>query len=100
MTRKPLVSQIRPDGTERRVWVKLISRDAFRQYIEFRGETNMSLAKKAEVSKAIVGHLRGGQRSSCSGKTAGRIERALNAPPGSLFVAEVTNGSQGTSHAA
>lgn len=80
--------------------MKLISRDAFRQYIEFRGETNASLAEKAKVSKAIVGHLRGGQRSSCNAKTAGRLERALNAPPGSLFVAEVTNGSQGSSRAA
>lgn len=80
--------------------MKLISRDAFRQYMEFRGETNASLAKKAEVSKAIVGHLRGGQRSSCSGKTASRLERALNAPPGSLFLAEVTNGSTAASHAA
>lgn len=75
--------------SERRLWVKLISRDALRQYMEFRGETNESLGRKAGLSKAIVGHLRSGHRSTCNGKTAAAIERALNAPPGSLFVAEV-----------
>lgn len=78
--------------SERRLWVKLISRDALRQYMEFRGETNESLGRKAGLSKAIVGHLRSGHRSTCNGKTAAAIERALNAPPGSLFVAEMPNG--------
>ncbi len=79
--------------------MKLISRDALRQYMEFRGETNVSLGAKAGVSKAIVGHLRSGQRTTCTGKTARLIEGALNAPPGSLFVAEVPNGSQGARRA-
>lgn len=79
--------------TERRLWVKLISKDALRQYMEFRGETNVSLGSKAGVSKAIVGHLRSGHRSTCNGKTANAIERALNAPPGSLFLAEVPHAS-------
>lgn len=83
-------------AAEGRLWVRLISRQAFRQYIEFRGETNESLGKKAGVSKAIVGHLRSGQRSTCNGKTAQRIESALNAPPGSLFLAELPNAQSGT----
>lgn len=81
---------------EGRLWVRLISRQAFRQYMEFRGETNESLGKKAGVSKAIVGHLRSGQRSTCNGKTAQRIEKALNAPPDSLFLAELPTAQVGT----
>lgn len=86
--------------SERRLWVKLISRDALRQYMEFRGETNESLGRKAGLSKAIVGHLRSGHRSTCNGKTAAAIERALNAPPGSLFVAEVPTGQLAGRHTA
>lgn len=79
--------------------MRLISRQAFRQYMEFRGETNESLAKKADVSKAIVGHLRGGHRDTCSPRTARLIEAALNAPPGSLFVAELPHATRGTTKA-
>lgn len=75
--------------------MRLISREAFRQYMEFRGETNVSLGKKADVSKAIVGHLRSGQRQTCSPKTARAIEAALNAPPGSLFLAELPHATRG-----
>lgn len=83
--------------TDRGLWVRLISREAFRQYMQFRGETNVSLGRKAGVSKAIVGHLRSGQRVTCTGRTANAIERALNAPPGSLFLAEVANATRGGS---
>lgn len=74
---------------EGRLWVRLISRQAFRQYMQFRGETNRSLAVKAGISSAMVGHLRGGHRSTCSPETATALEKALNAPPGSLFLAEL-----------
>jgi len=78
--------------------VKLISRQALRQYMDFRGETNRSLAMKCGpgVGRAIIGHLRSGERQTCSPKTATAIERALNAPPGSLFVPTVATGSQAT----
>lgn len=75
--------------------MRLISREALRSYMEFRDETNVSLGKKAGVSKAIVGHLRGGQRETCSPRTARAIEKALNAPPGSLFVAEMPHATRG-----
>jgi len=88
----------RMSGQERGLWVRLISREALRQYMEFRGETNASLGRKAGVSKAIVGHLRSGQRVTCTGRTAHAIERALNAPPSSLFLAAMTNAQSGTSH--
>lgn len=87
---------------EGRLWVKLISRQALRQYMEFRGETNRSLALKCGpgVGRSIIGHLRSGQRATCSQKTAQALERSLNAPPGSLFVPEVAIGSQATSRKA
>lgn len=84
---------------EGRLWVRLISRPAFRSYMEFRGETNASLAQKAGVSKAIVGHLRGGHRDTCAPKTARAIEKALNAPPSSLFVPELPNAQSGSTAA-
>lgn len=81
---------------ERRLWVRLISKQVLRDYMKFRGETNRSLADKCgpHVKRAIVGHLRSGVRSTCSPDTATAIERALNAPPGSLFVPEMANGYQ------
>lgn len=80
--------------------MRLISKQAFRQYMEFRDETNVSLGQKAGVSKAIVGHLRGGQRDTCSPATARKIEKALNAPPGSLFVAGLPHTARGMKQSA
>lgn len=81
-----------------RLWVRLISTQALRQYMEFRNETNRSLAIKtgSGVGREIIGHLRSGKRSTCSPQTATAIERALNAPPGSLFVPEVTTAQLGS----
>lgn len=77
------------DDGRGRLWVRLISRQVLRDYMRFRQETNRSLALKAGVGRSIVGHLRTGERTTCSPRTAVAIERALNAPPGSLFVPEV-----------
>lgn len=92
--------RIRNHTDHGRLWVRLISKQAFRQYMEFRGETNESLGKKAGVSKAIVGHLRSGQRSTCSGRVASAIERALNAPPDSLFLAHLPHATRSKERAA
>jgi hypothetical protein len=80
--------------------VKLISTQALQQYMQFRGETNASLAAKSGMQRAIIGHLRCGRRTTCKPATARAIEAALNAPPGSLFVASVANGRQVTGRAA
>jgi transcriptional regulator with XRE-family HTH domain len=75
-----------------RIWVRIISKQAFRQYMEFRGFTNESLADAAKCSTATIAFLRSNGKSardSVGAKTARRIEAALNAPPGSLFSAEV-----------
>ena len=94
-----------------RLWVRIISTQAFAQYMEFRGETNRSLAEKAtevlrkrrvnaKVGHGIVGHLRNGERTTCSHATATALEEALNAPPNSLFVVKVANGHMTSGRAA
>lgn len=79
-----------------RLWVRLISRRVLVDYMKHRDETVRSLAQKVGCSRATIGHLRSGQRGTCRPATASAIERALNAPPGSLFVAEVSRLSQET----
>jgi len=76
--------------TQGRLWVKLTSRQVLRQYMEFRQETNRSLAEKAGLGYAIVGHLRSGKRNTCSPRTARAIEEALACPPGLLFVPKIS----------
>jgi transcriptional regulator with XRE-family HTH domain len=76
--------------------VRLISKNAFREYMEFRGMTNESLAKKAKCSESTIAFLRSegkARRDSVGHQTAIRIEKALNAPPGSLFSAQVIGAS-------
>lgn len=73
-----------------RLWMRLISYQVLDQYMEFRDETNRSLARKAGVSQATVGHLRSGARNSCRPATARKIAFALQVLPESLFVPEVT----------
>ncbi|UYG15800.1 helix-turn-helix transcriptional regulator [Brachybacterium huguangmaarense] len=78
--------------------MRLISYQVLDQYMEFRGETNRSLAKKAGISQATVGHLRSGARNSCRPATARKIAFALQVLPESLFVPEVTTTQAGTTH--
>lgn len=73
----------------RRVLVKLISPQVLDQYMKFRGETNRSLAIKVGKSPALIAHLRRRARSYCDPEVGPKIEKTLNAPPGSLFLAEV-----------
>lgn len=75
---------------EGRFDLKLISAVALAQYMTYRDMTVRSLAAKADCNRSTVGHLRSGKRKTCSPEVAMRIERALDAPPGSLFVAEVS----------
>lgn len=77
-----------------RFWVKLISSEALAQYMEHRGLTVRGLAHKAGVSPALVGHLRSGKRSTCLPANARAIEKSLSAPPGSLFVPQVSRVSR------
>ena len=75
---------------EGRFDVRLISAQAFADYLEFRGLTVRSLADKVGCSRSVIGHLRSGERDTCKPSSAKAIEKALNAPPGSLFVGKVS----------
>jgi len=70
--------------------VRLISSAALAQYMQHRGFTVRSLADRLGVKHARIGHLRSGHRKTCDPALARKIEKALDAPPGSLFVAEVS----------
>lgn len=79
----------------REVWMELVSPRVLASFMAYRGETVRSLAAKSTVglgrrgkplSPAVVGHLRSGKRRTCSPATAGAIERALQVPPGVLFI--------------
>jgi len=85
---------------EGRFDVKLISAQAFADYMEFRGLTVRSLAYRVGCSRSVIGHLRSGERDTCKPTTAKAIEKALNAPPGSLFVGKVSRVSREVGRAA
>ncbi len=75
-----------------RLWVRLISKQAFRDYMEYRDKTNEKLAADAKCSESTIAFLRStgkSARDTVGPDTARRIEKALNAPPGSLFSATV-----------
>lgn len=76
--------------TETRTDVRLISKDALRTYMQFRGETIRTLATKIGCSHGTIGHLRSGKQQYIRANWARSIEQVLNAPPGSLFAIETT----------
>lgn len=91
--------------TEGKFWVKLIDKGSLVRYMQFRGHSVRSLAeavdrqvkkteKQAISSRAAIGHLRSGKRSTVQPWTARAIEICLECPPGSLFVAEVSHVSR------
>lgn len=76
-----------PIRAEWRLNVRLKDRQLLVQYI---GPTGLNisgreLARRAGLKQAIVGHLAGGRRATCSKATAVAIERALGCPAGLLF---------------
>jgi hypothetical protein len=71
------------------VIVQLMSHAALATWMEFRGETCATLASKTGMTRSAVGHLRSGFRTYCAPDNARKIEKALNVPPGSLFVPHV-----------
>lgn len=75
---------------ERRLDVRLISSQALAQYMTFRDMSVRKLASKVGCSTATIGHLRSGKRAYVNPEWAKAIERHLDAPQGSLFVAELS----------
>jgi transcriptional regulator with XRE-family HTH domain len=85
---------------EGRLDVRLISAQALRQYMEFRGHSVRSLAAKVGVSHGTIGWLTSGQRTTTKPETAKRIAKALDCPVQSLFVPIVVHGSRTKERAA
>lgn len=65
--------------------MRLKNRQMLVQYMDYKRLRVRELAKAAGVSRATIGHLRSGARTSCKPETAAAIEEALGAPPGLLF---------------
>lgn len=78
---------------ESRLDVRLISSTVLADYMKFRGMTVRDLAAAIgkPSARSTIGHLLSGRRATCAPDTARKIEKALNAPPGSLFVAKVSS---------
>lgn len=77
-------------------YVELISTDALRQYMKYRGYSVKGLADRIGVSKATIGHLHSGGRKTVGPQIAKSIERALDAPTGSLFLPKVMHDARVT----
>lgn len=75
-------------------YVELISTDALRQYMRYRGYSVKGLADRIGVSKAAIGHLHSGARKTIGPDIAKSIERALDAPIGSLFLPKVSTAAR------
>ena len=87
----------------------LISETAFKQYLRHCDESYGTLAMKVTLlgakvkpnpikcSKAMIGHLATGECKGTSPARAKLIERALNAPTGSLFTYNVSRVAAGDS---
>ena len=67
--------------------MRLKDRAMLKQYMDYKRMKIRDLASAAGVSRATVDHLHSGARNTASPETARRIEEALGAPPGLLFVA-------------
>lgn len=81
---------------ESRFEVKLISATALASYMQAREFSVRSLADAVGGPhlRSTIGHLRSGERDQCEPALAKRIERVLNAPKGSLFVASISRVSR------
>lgn len=82
---------------ERRFDVRLISSAALANYMEYRDMTVRQLAAKVGCGHATIGHLRSGHRTYVNKEWAKAIEKALDAPRGSLFVPELSTVTRETS---
>ncbi len=82
----------------REVYMRLISRDALNAYVTARqlSTRRLALACGSEKHRSTIAHLRSGLRTTCGSGIAGKIERALGAPAGSLFLIEMATGNEST----
>lgn len=74
--------------------MKVVDRRILEHYIKYRGLSYAQLADKVGCSKATIGHLVSGHVKTTKKEWAKALERTLDAPPGSLFVPEVSRVSR------
>ena len=70
--------------------MKLISKDILAIYMERKGFSIQRLATYAQCSKSMIGHLRTGEKTSCTPALALRIAEALDVPWEGLFEARTS----------
>lgn len=75
-----------PKGT----WMKLLSAEVLRVHMEHKKFSVQRLATYAGCSKAFIGFLRTGDKTSCTKELADKIALALDLPTEALFVAKTS----------
>lgn len=83
---------------EGRFYVELISQMALARHMRHQNLSNSELAARIGRSKATIGHLRSGGRTTTSAETAKRIEKALGLPTCTLFLPKVEPATSTTRH--
>lgn len=66
-------------------WMKLRSKEILDAFMANKGFSNGRLAQYAGCSRAFVGHLRSGHKTSCTPRLAEAIAEALDVPLVALF---------------
>lgn len=74
--------------------MKVVDRRILAHYIKFRSLSYAQLADRVGCSKATIGHLVSGHVTKTRPEWAKAIEKALDAPTGSLFMPTVSPVSQ------
>jgi transcriptional regulator with XRE-family HTH domain len=77
-----------------RFYVELTSRQALVRHMAHQDLSVAKLARMIGRSKATVGHLHSGARTTTSSATAKAIEKALGMPPCTLFLPKVEPGAR------
>lgn len=85
-----------PKGT----WMKLKSREILIAFMVREDFSVTRLAQYAGCSRAMIGHLRSGHKTSCTPALADRISEALGVPRIALFDERVSTVSSRINHQA
>lgn len=70
--------------------MKLLSKEALRQFLRFRGMSYADLADRAGCSKSLIGLLATGRRTHTGVDVARGIAKALDVPIDALFLPDVS----------
>lgn len=76
-----------PRGT----WMRLVSGEALRFWMDEKQVSLQDLALAADVSKGFVSHLTAGRKKTCKPATADAIARRLGVPLVILFVPSISS---------